>query len=534
MSHNKIQRLFYRVGAVFAVTALSVSFLFGGRVFALNPTPTAENCFTFDSSTGTITAYDDTTCTKDVVIPNTIGGVSVLNIDDSTDLNGDSKAPFEASGMNSVVFPSTLVSIGNDVFKNNNLTNLVLPDSLTHLQAYTPFVNNPLVTVQIGSPEYSGTPQLSLDGVFGNIATLRSVVIGNSVVTIQYSSFDNSPITSLDLGKAVKNIQYGTFNNNKLTSLVIPNSVEVLGGSAFSSNSELTSLTISTKDYTGAPVLELSGDSFSSVPKLTSLHLGNNVKAVKYGEFSNIPLKSLDLGESIQVITSGPFANTALTEVTFPASLTDLSSGAFLSTPTLTKLTFLGDTSVSSNAFLGDGLKELYLNGDVAIDATVLSIIDSSVGITGEYVRIYAPQTSSWWGAADEPGVYIVNPAQVNVRYTDTNGNDIAPSLQKLSDTLTDYTVSANPSADFSLYYRVGNTFTQAPIAIAGYLTPAAQQLTLGISTNNLSYVYQRVLPPSTGLKQSNVVVYVGVGIVGFVLIMVGILQSGRLSKGRA
>ncbi len=67
--------------------------------------PTPEKCFEFDRTSGTITKYlkgSDPVCTDKVIIPDTIGGVKVLKIGDSS---------FNSMGITLVVFPDGLKEI---------------------------------------------------------------------------------------------------------------------------------------------------------------------------------------------------------------------------------------------------------------------------------------------------------------------------------------------------------------------------------------------------------------------------------------
>ncbi len=82
--------------------------------------PTDESCFTFNTSTGTITDYDDT-CPKNIVIPNMINDIPVTSIGSSA---------FNSNQLTSVTIPSNVTSIGKSAFykvhsSNPNLTKIV-------------------------------------------------------------------------------------------------------------------------------------------------------------------------------------------------------------------------------------------------------------------------------------------------------------------------------------------------------------------------------------------------------------------------
>ena len=145
-----------------------------------------EGCFDFDSTTGTITGYDVTTCGLDVVIPLTIGGVT----------------------------PNSVTSIGGLAFAYNQLTSVTIPDSVTSI-FYAAFYDNQLTSVTI--PDY--------------------------LTTIDESAFADNLLTSVDILYGVTSIGIWAFGSNNLTSVTIPDSVTSIGLDAFFNN-QLTSVTI--------------------------------------------------------------------------------------------------------------------------------------------------------------------------------------------------------------------------------------------------------------------------------------------------
>ncbi len=76
-----------------------------------------KKCFTFNSSTGTITKYDVSYCGLDVIIPNRIDGTLVEHIGDNA---------FENNDLTSVTIPDSVTSIGYYAFNNNDLTSVTI------------------------------------------------------------------------------------------------------------------------------------------------------------------------------------------------------------------------------------------------------------------------------------------------------------------------------------------------------------------------------------------------------------------------
>lgn len=533
----KKHRSFKKAAGIFTVAMLLTASAIGlnqyraTHVLAADPTPTPESYFTFDDATGTITAYNWTDGPKDLVIPRTIGGVAVTTLggtmatgggltsvfipDSVTSINDGA---FSGNDITAITIPESVTTIGAGAFGQNDITDLFIPNSVTTI-GLGAFDNNPLVNVTIGSADYGGTPTLDILGNF-SMSTIENVVIGNNVRSINNGSFSNTSVGSLDLGDSIQTISGGAFGSNLLTSVYIPDSVTTLGGGAFGFSEQLVSIQIGSDSYSGPANLVLSGGVFSYTPKLETLKFGNTLNTLTSGVFSgNTALRSLDLGESVTTINSGALQSVGITEVTLPASLTTLSGGVFSGSTNLKKVTFMGPTTIEAS-FYGTSLEEIYFNDDATIDEWVVEALTEVIGVTGKYIRVYAASESDWFSAPDLASVYIVNPAEVFLRYLGPSGNNLAPEYYALSDSLTDYSVAANPTADFSLYYRAGNSLKLDPPTIAGYVTPEAKTFVLGAGINNLTYSYQPVGLPDTG--SINLVTYL-VSILGLTALAYGL-----------
>ena len=107
---------------------------------------TPDECFTITSE-GTITSYNvgGASCGTNVVIPNTINGITVLSIYGSWTYT---EAGMANLGLTSVILPSTLQSIGIGAFYNNNLSTIIIPASVTNIHSYA-FHSNSFENVTI-------------------------------------------------------------------------------------------------------------------------------------------------------------------------------------------------------------------------------------------------------------------------------------------------------------------------------------------------------------------------------------------------
>jgi hypothetical protein len=103
-----------------------------------------------------------------------------------------------------------ITGIGQEVFYNNDLTSVEIPDSVTN----------------IGASAFSDN-------------SLTELTIPNSVTSIGNWAFDKNNLTSITIGNSVATIGYKAFYKNNLTEVTIPELVTSIGGSAFAANSDL-------------------------------------------------------------------------------------------------------------------------------------------------------------------------------------------------------------------------------------------------------------------------------------------------------
>ncbi|MBQ9372485.1 MAG: leucine-rich repeat domain-containing protein [Thermoguttaceae bacterium] len=138
---------------------------------------------------------------KKLIVPSSIGGKSVVKIDDF--------AFKDCSSLTNVVIPNSVQSIGDSVFSNcSSLTSVVIPNSVQ----------------SIG------------DSVFWGCSSLTSVVIPDSVQTIGSWAFSwCASLTSVVIPDGVQSIGRCAFwSCSSLKGVVIPNSVQSIGNDAFS------------------------------------------------------------------------------------------------------------------------------------------------------------------------------------------------------------------------------------------------------------------------------------------------------------
>jgi len=247
-------------------------------------------------SRGVITGVQENAHGKIATIPETLWGDPVIGI---------GAEAFRDNKLTSVTIPNSVTSIGAEAFSGNKLTSVTIPNSVTSIGARAFYKNN-----------------------------LTSVTIPNGITSIGHYAFANNQLTSVTIPNSVTSIEAGAFSGNKLTSVTIPNSVISIEYAAFGDNN-LTSVTIPNS------VTSLSG-------------------------FSNNWLTSVTIPNSVTSIGEGAFNKNQLTSVTIPNSVTYIGAEAFYvqrqynvsdiykmgpSDKTLTSVTIGAGVTMSRNSF---------------------------------------------------------------------------------------------------------------------------------------------------------------------------------------
>ena len=282
------------------------------------------------------------------------------------------------TGLTEVTIPNAVTEIGFSAFSGcTGLTEVTIPNAVTHIGdgvfAYCTGLKKVIWNarnVQNFLHNYSTYPFLSCkqltDFVFGEevehipallcceLASLKNLVIGNSVTSIGISAFDgcsglteviwnarnvqdfqdnsSRPFSGCDrltdfvFGEEVEHIPaYLCYQLTSLNTIVIPNSVTSIGTNAFSFCSGLKTVTIPNS------VTSIGTNAFSFCSGLKTVTIPNSVTSIGTNAFSFCSgLKTVTIPNSVTSIGSGTFEGcTGLTEVTIPNSVTDIGDEAF-------------------------------------------------------------------------------------------------------------------------------------------------------------------------------------------------------------
>ena len=198
-------------------------------------TPASD--FTFDETTGAITGYTGTA--TEISIPSVINGVAVTKI----------TSGFSNKNLTNVIIPNSVTSIGENAFSNNKITNLVIPNSVTSIGSYA-FMHNKISNLILSTNSTNfgeasffenniKSVVLSKNAKVNNMDTFASNNLTSLIVnfeTVGQGSFQNNDIKNLVILDGVTKFDYDAFSGNNIESITIPNSVTTVNQGAFSGN----------------------------------------------------------------------------------------------------------------------------------------------------------------------------------------------------------------------------------------------------------------------------------------------------------
>ena len=178
----------------------------------------------FEINNGQVTITDYLGTERDVVIPGLIENLPVAKI---------GAQAFNNNNLTSVVIPDSVTELGFEAFMGNSLTSVVIPDSVKVINQAV-FMKNNLTSVVIPDLEIIG------GGAFMD-NNLISVVIPDSVIYIDGNAFRNNNLTSVVIPDSVTDIGGGAFMDNNLTSVRIPEGCNI-DEESFDENVKITRL----------------------------------------------------------------------------------------------------------------------------------------------------------------------------------------------------------------------------------------------------------------------------------------------------
>ena len=207
---------------------------------------------------------------------------------------------------------------------------------------------------------------------------LNSVIVSNTVTTIERSAFESSTkLRTVVLPNSVENIAPRTFTNcAKLSSVRLPDGITYIPNFMFEGCESLTSFTIPpTVTHIGESAFNKSGIVISSIPEnvttignnafyycegITSMVIPNTVTSLGWGVFAWCrELQSIQLPDNLEAIPATFLKMcTSLRSITIPETVTSIGEEAFSYCTHLTEITIPeAVNSLGKRVFFGcDGL----------------------------------------------------------------------------------------------------------------------------------------------------------------------------------
>ena len=162
------------------------------------------------------------------------------------------ESAFEWASLTSLSLPSTLKTIGNRAFyENDGVTSLIIPDGVETI-GDTAFGDWDGITSVI----IPDSVQTLAWGNFTACQNLSNVTIGAGLTTIKDNMFNGcSSLQTITIPNNITVIEMNAFANTGLTSITIPSSVTAIGIMNFAGCNTLTDITIQKPagSITGAP-----------------------------------------------------------------------------------------------------------------------------------------------------------------------------------------------------------------------------------------------------------------------------------------
>ena len=244
----------------------------------------------------------------------------------------DSYAFVSCPKLQSFTFPDSAetITLGTNIFRNDtDLAAVTLGSSINLIPGYTFAGCTSLETLSINT-----NANLTGAYVFQNVS-LKTLILGNAVTSASLSFYtastltsievspDNSTFTSFDgvlYDKAVTTLlRYPSARPSD--SFIIPDTVTAVSSDAFYNTSALTAVTFPDS------VTSLSRNTFNNCPSLESVDLGGGITSLAFAAFNNCQhLTTLRFNANISSITAATFTGAPITNVYVGPNVTSFST----------------------------------------------------------------------------------------------------------------------------------------------------------------------------------------------------------------
>ena len=269
------------------------------------PEPVPDTCFTYTSTATevTITGYNYL-CSKNVIIPDTLGGLPVKVIGYSA---------FQYKELKSVLISNNVEIIKSAAFRYNDLKKITIPEGVIDIENNA-FGSNKLENISIPS-----SMNKIREMVFAN-NQLTNITIPDNIESISFGSFGSNPLESINIGSGFKDFQYsnGTYSRENKNAFAHTNNLSI---TISSSNNNFVAIDggIYTKD-----MKEIVFGTPSVLPNIPP-----SVEIIGKLAFANMNISNITVPNNIKTIKSDAFAHCTATSVSFPTGLITIGDSAF-------------------------------------------------------------------------------------------------------------------------------------------------------------------------------------------------------------
>ena len=339
---------------------------------------------------------------------------------------------FSGSGLESIVIPNSVTSIGASAFYNcTNLKSVTLPENenFTAIRNET-FYNCTALTECV----VPSSVTLMEEEVFKNCTSLRNLVLPEGLEEIKTRAFTNCAFESLNLPSTLLYIPAECCLNCKnLKHITITEGIPSIYSGALKGCTSLESVTLT------STVTEIDSYVFTDCTALTRvnipsleywLNLKNGADRVFYltdinGQYLNVGLyisgellEDVVIPDSVTAIGERVFTNyDRLKSITIPSSVTEIGTETFLNCSNLTAVRCKGTTPPTLGTNVFKYTEFTHSNGTTYHPLNLMIYVPSSA------VETYRPHNS--WKEYKSMIVdenYVFDPETMQITYTTTGG----------------------------------------------------------------------------------------------------------------
>jgi len=271
------------------------------------PASVYYNNYTYPVTTLGTSAFEGCSNLQAVTLPNSI-----------TSINQD--AFYGCSKLGSINLPEGLTTISQRAFYNCNLSSITIPSTVNSM----------------GKNVFNGNP----------LQTITWNAVRCEFSSSEYAPFNNATlqVTSFTFGNQVQLVpQYVCYGMNLLDTIVLPASVTSLGTYAFAFCTGLKSINLPATQKT------LPTSIFEGCSGLESIELPATLTTINQDAFYGCSkLGSINLPEGLTTINQRAFQNCKLESVTIPSTVTSIGSSAFKGNPTKSVTWLPANCSIST------------------------------------------------------------------------------------------------------------------------------------------------------------------------------------------